>query len=293
MDKRPEQDLLPTPDTPAPWTAGRRRPATRSVMLGVLLLLVAVLNLAGVLDKGRVTAFVEATSERTLASFAIARVINAGISVIQEAEIGVSIGVSANLKPGQVLDPINDLVERFSLMMLVSATAFWILRIFGEILYDPVLLSVLVGLYAAGLLLVTRARPFMQTLGGLVHHLVAMVFAAVCFASLTPVLVETVHGSDFVQGHYQASFANLNRAGEDLGTLADLSSEWNIGKQLEQALAKATHVTERITQEFVVQLAVIVLETILIPLLALWLCLRFITYELRQLFAMRWVTGPA
>lgn len=48
------------------------------------------------------------------AVFATARVIDAAVSVAQTVEVSAGLGV----QPGQVLDPVNDLVERFSTMML-------------------------------------------------------------------------------------------------------------------------------------------------------------------------------
>ena len=58
--------------------------------------------------------------------FGIARAINAAISVTQSAE--VSVGV-ASVSPGEVLDPINDLIERFSEVMTVSLTSLVFQRI--------------------------------------------------------------------------------------------------------------------------------------------------------------------
>ena len=44
-----------------------------------------------------------------------ARAINGVISVIQETQIGFSVGVSTTVAPGQLpVDPLNDLIERFS-----------------------------------------------------------------------------------------------------------------------------------------------------------------------------------
>ncbi|OOZ39059.1 hypothetical protein BOW53_13060 [Solemya pervernicosa gill symbiont] len=263
---------------------GHRRDLIRSLLLGALLAVMLLLNLGGALDKGDLTEYVETTSERTLASFAIARVINAGISVIQAAEIGVSIGVSANIKPGEVLDPINDLVERFSLMMLISATAFWILRIFGELLYDPALLISLGVLYVVGLAALISGASSLQRVGNLLHRMTAIIFAAVIFAVLTPIAVDQLHSAEFVQSNYQDSLANLIQAGDGIESLAGHSSGWDIGKRLEESLQEAKKISEQVTKELVIQLAVVVLEAILLPLMMLWLTSRFIGYELRRIW---------
>lgn len=64
---------------------------------------------------------------RALTSFAAARALNAAISVAQGTEIALEPGgVGVNLTPGQILDPINDLVEQFSTLMLAASVAFGI-----------------------------------------------------------------------------------------------------------------------------------------------------------------------
>ncbi|MGE3450702.1 MAG: hypothetical protein AB7I06_04785 [Burkholderiales bacterium] len=71
------------------------------------------------------SAHAQAGLKRALASFAVARGLNAVISVVQGTEVAVQpVGVGVVLTPGQVLDPINDLVEQFSSLMLTASVAF-------------------------------------------------------------------------------------------------------------------------------------------------------------------------
>ena len=67
---------------------------------------------------------------RALVSYATARALNAAISVAQGTEVAVEPGgVGVNFTPGQALDPINDLVEQFSTLMLVACVAFGVQKI--------------------------------------------------------------------------------------------------------------------------------------------------------------------
>ena len=78
----------------------------------------------------RADAQVDAGLKRALISFASARTLNAIISVVQGTEMSVQpFGVGLTLTPGQVLDPINDLLEQFSSLMLVASVAFGIQKI--------------------------------------------------------------------------------------------------------------------------------------------------------------------
>ncbi|MBI9099810.1 MAG: hypothetical protein JEY91_15125 [Spirochaetaceae bacterium] len=57
------------------------------------------------------------------AAYAVSRGLNAVISVIQASDINILIG---NLALGEALDPVNDIVERFSNVMLMSITSIGI-----------------------------------------------------------------------------------------------------------------------------------------------------------------------
>jgi len=68
---------------------------------------------------------VESGLARAVASFAAARALNAAISVAQGTEVAVHpAGVGVSLAPGQALDPINNLVEQFALLMLGASVSF-------------------------------------------------------------------------------------------------------------------------------------------------------------------------
>lgn len=70
---------------------------------------------------------VDAGLKRALVSFASARTLNAIISVVQGTEFSMQpMGVGVTLTLGQVLDPLNDLIEQFSNLMLIASVAFGI-----------------------------------------------------------------------------------------------------------------------------------------------------------------------
>jgi hypothetical protein len=69
-------------------------------------------------------AHIEQTMTRAQYTFAAARDINALVSMIQGTAIAVSpAGVGLTLSIGEALDPVNDLIERFSWIMLVSTVS--------------------------------------------------------------------------------------------------------------------------------------------------------------------------
>ncbi|MFK7857414.1 MAG: hypothetical protein AB8B64_01255 [Granulosicoccus sp.] len=75
-------------------------------------------------------AHVDTAFKRALVAFAIARGLNGVISVAQGTEIAVQpAGVGVNFAPGQILDPINDLVERFSWIMMLATSSLGIQKV--------------------------------------------------------------------------------------------------------------------------------------------------------------------
>jgi hypothetical protein len=82
----------------------------------------------------KATAYVDAGLVRAGAAFATARTFNAIISVFEESELQLEPGgVGVSLALGEALDPANDLVERFSWVMLASLTSLGIQKVLIEI----------------------------------------------------------------------------------------------------------------------------------------------------------------
>lgn len=96
---------------------------------------------------------IEAGLKRALTTYAIARTINGVISVVQETGVSVQPGgIGMTFAPGQFLDPLNDLVEQLSSVMLAVCVSFGIqlilLHIGGSALVSAALtLGVLAGAY--------------------------------------------------------------------------------------------------------------------------------------------------
>lgn len=138
--------------------------------LGWTLFAVAMtaLALSGVADTlGR--DYAATALERAFVTWAVARGLNAVISVAQGTEVALEPGgVGVNLTVGEVLDPVNDLIERFSAVMLVATSAIGLqnilLRITGSagfsILLAAAALAALVVVWVPSLAARERLRAF-------------------------------------------------------------------------------------------------------------------------------------
>lgn len=169
-------------------------PPTKSRLLRSLTLIaVAVMALLGGVDRLERTILPEplsAASQRVLEAnlvqaaslFAVARIVDGAISVAQTAEISVGIGI----QPGQILDPVNDLVERFSSAMLGASImlggAVLLIRT-GDLLGLPVLLPLGLLVIVASLWLPGGLSILTRRLGGFI------LFAALVLKIVVPLMV--------------------------------------------------------------------------------------------------------
>jgi len=141
-----------------------RQSAQVSVLLFILTIIVAA-SWWKPLDKAAGVQ-VNTGFERAAITFAGARMLNGVISVVQGTEISISPGgLGATLTPGQILDPVNDLVEQFSELMLFATMAFGIMKILLEIGSFWIFSAILSGvaLAWAGITITNRVPPILLT----------------------------------------------------------------------------------------------------------------------------------
>jgi hypothetical protein len=110
--------------------AGLRRPAFWFALL-------ALLGYAGGLElavshgpagsvQTSVTAYLDRSEKKAVEAFAIARTINAAVSLLKSADLSA---VVAQVAPMQVLEPVDDLAKQFSDVMVISIVAILLQRL--------------------------------------------------------------------------------------------------------------------------------------------------------------------
>ena len=87
----------------------------RTLIFAVLILALTALSIHGALDNFADDQL-SGTTVESFAAYGVARALNATISVFQSAEIGVP--MLGTVVVGEVLDPFNDAIERFSTLMM-------------------------------------------------------------------------------------------------------------------------------------------------------------------------------
>lgn len=98
----------------------------RKVILAIALAFIILCSFFNFLDAPAIQR-IDAGLKRALISFGTARTLNAVISVAQGTEVAIQpMGVGVTLTPGQLLEPVNDLVEKFATLMMAACVALGI-----------------------------------------------------------------------------------------------------------------------------------------------------------------------
>lgn len=101
----------------------------KKILISFLLIALATLSSTKVVDRVSSDQLDKAFT-RSVTVFAIARGLNGLISVVQGTEVyATPAGVGVNFAVGEIVDPMNDMVERFSWVMLMSSVSLGVQEI--------------------------------------------------------------------------------------------------------------------------------------------------------------------
>ena len=142
--------------------------------------------------------------------YGLARSINGVISVIQSAEIG---GVIGSVHPGELLDPINDLIERFSSVMAWSLSSLVLqkvlLTIFNSIIFKLIFTVVCILVLFARFIFKTNSN--IQKMWSLFLIVASLRFSISIVCSLTAIV-----DYGFIQEIEQTSLKTVRQFNSDI-----------------------------------------------------------------------------
>ena len=262
----------------------------RKIVWTIVAVLVAALAASGFADS-RSDTYADEAFKRALVTFAIARSLNGVISVAQGTEVAVEPGgVGVNFTVGQILDPINDLVEQFSSVMLVAASSLGL---------QNVLLSmtgwwgVTIALVLAALFLIAAnwwpggAKSATTTLAIRIFlfaaflrfalpvliigtHIVFNTFLANEHDAATTILeatsseIEEISQQEFATDSDPTEMGLIDRLGEMWSSSV---AQLDVSGRIERLKDSASNASEQIVRLIVI----FVMQTIILPLAFLWL----------------------
>lgn len=228
--------------------------------------------------------------ERALITAALARGLNGVISVAQGTEIAVQpIGVGVTFTVGEILDPLNDLVERFSWLALVASASLGTQMLLTEIATEP---AISYGVtFLAGVFLLVLWWP---GAAGRATWLMRLLALALMLRFLFTLVSLTVGWVDawVLETRQQAALTELTRAKSEIEALREesvtvtaptessirerFSSIIDEGRQfldLEAQINALQERTESAIEHLLSLMVLFLIQTLLVPIGAFWLAI--------------------
>jgi len=267
----------------------------RKWFLSVGLLLAAILSVTPFVDQ-RASAEFEQLFQRAFFTFALARTINGVISVVQGTEVALQpAGVGLTLTPGEILDPVNDLVERFSWIMMGATISLGIQNVLLDV-SAWWLIQALVTVLAVWLLIRLWYPGQGSRVRGVLLKRVLLLLLFLRFAVPVMLLANDLLYQQFLEHRYQQSTEIITLAGQELEQLRQEAEVENADVQNESMLDSITQVWSKTVDsmdlsgrlesmqaqaadviEHLVQLSVVfILQTGLLPIAFLWVFLEIL-----------------
>ena len=270
------------------------------VIVTVLLVLLAFFSVSKLLNTFSFDSYGEQYTKegltRSTAAFVIAKGLNGAISVVQGTEVAMEpAGIGLILTPGQILDPVNDLVERFSWVMLVCTTSIGIQTILLAIFSSSSFSISVTVLLLLMVLFIWNYKGASINLKNILYRMTAFIIILRFFIPLMAITSDGLYKT-FLEQKYIISRDHLeqsemvisslskenqqisNEAIEDSwyeklsNSISDAIDSIDVNKRVEELEKEA----EELTRHIIDLIVVFTMQTILFPLIFIWLVMKLI-----------------
>ncbi len=282
----------------------------KKIFISLLLIALVFLSSIQVVDKFS-SAQLDKAFTRSVTVFAIARGLNGLISVVQGTEVyATPAGVGVNFAVGQIVDPMNDMVERFSWVMLLSSVSLGVQEIMLHI-GQTMAVQVLLGLSVLIMLAMLWERRLWHAQTFNIVFKAVSVFVFLRF--VVPLLILCSEGvyTYVLEPKYEESKAALIFSNDEIkgivsevqfnqqkqihvqrfqeNSLMEKAQNYfnetiqtlNVKKQLQALKIKFKKLLNNLEDKFdhaidyiLVLITIFIVENLLLPLLALWIFYR-------------------
>ena len=238
--------------------------------------------------------------KRALISYGIARGLNGVISVAQGTEVAFEpVGIGLTFTPGEILDPVNDLIERFSWIMLVSGTSSGIQRVLLEMTSVTVFTAIVTVATVFALILMWFNKSDVY-LNRVIFYRLSLALIILRFCVPIAALSSEYIYNKFLEPEYNASLDQLKNTSSRLNELNEETQKQKLSDQgeisflegMRNYLSEATNfkiqaridafktAADNISEYTISLIVVFVIQTILLPLLFLWLTIKLLKWVL-------------
>ena len=224
---------------------------------------------------------------RAFSAFGLAKALNAAVSMLQGTELSLMpAGIGVTLSVGEILDPFNDMVERFSWVMLLASISLGIqkiLLIFGGKLFLKIV-AAFFGVIALGLLWSNKNHAFANFFK-LFLFILLLRFFAVIYLYASQFVYTTLLQEEYIQAtqkiemtkKYIEEFQKENEVKtqkEESSITQYFSSKYEQFKDaldLKERFHELEQSVDRSYASIVDLITLFVVQSVLFPLLFLWI----------------------
>ncbi|MBK3332814.1 hypothetical protein GWK41_07005 [Persephonella atlantica] len=217
-------------------------------------------------DKG--SSYVENTLKKLTITYTAVRGLNAGISVIKESEIDLSPGgVGATIAAGEVLDPLDDLVERFSSVLLFSIISIGVQKLLMLVSINLFFKLLSISLLLFAIYTAVKKDFFLHT--GIKIAIIAFVLRI--FVPFTGVVNDYVYGEFFKE--------NVEKAKKQITYITELikipENSLNVS-QIKQKVQKLKDYSSKTIDSILILVTAFIIQTVIIPLITGYAVLKIV-----------------
>ena len=280
------------------------------IFISILLILVLALSLTLGVDESAQT-IQDAAFERAMIAFGLAKGLNAVISLIQGTELSFTpVGVGLNFSVGEVLDPFNDMVERFSWVMLLATVSLGIQKII-LILSSKIFIQVALGIsviLSLGFIWIKEIKNslFLSYSLKLFILILLLRFSAIVFVFISQELYTSTLEPQYVEAsavikntkveleELQSKSNTLVQAQKQGGFFDSVGSKYdkiieslNISRQLDSLQNSIDNASRKI----ITLITIFIMQSVVLPLLYLWMLVISVKLIFRSEFTFEKLNG--
>ena len=204
-----------------------RRPFSNKYSLPIIIAIVIVISWVGVLDEYSDNYTDDSIIEAGV-TYLIARGINGIVSVLQTTTVHAGLGLSGSMQFGQILDPINDLIERFSHVMSLAIGSLALQKILLGISAHGVFKLLIVGVGIT--LIVAYITKYRSALSLLSRCFFILIF--IRFSLVIVVLLNSFVDNIFISNQISDGTQELGEFQADIVQLKNNSGNLDIDRSI-------------------------------------------------------------
>jgi len=280
------------------------------ILVSIVLILVLVLSLTLGVDESAQT-IQDTAFERAMIAFGLAKGLNAVISLIQGTELSFTpVGVGLNFSVGEVLDPFNDMVERFSWVMLLATVSLGIQKILLVLSSKIFIQAALILSVGLSLLFIwvrqVKNSLFLSYSLKLFILILILRFSAIIFVFISQELYTSTLEPQYVKAsavientkveleELQSKSKTLVQAQKEEGFFGNVGSKYdkiieslNISRQLDSLQSSIDNASRKI----ITLITIFIMQSVVMPLLFLWMLIISVKLIFRNEFTFEKLNG--